>query len=146
MKRCLILLTVLCTTTIFANNELDRIKMRISPIGKINIAPVSVLPASSAAPATTQPIVATVTTGGDIGKKIYDSKCVICHGTGIAGAPKFANKADWEPRTKQGMNVLLTHVEQGYKAMPAKGTCTECTDADLKKAIEYMLKNSQITL
>ena len=32
------------------------------------------------------------------GKKVYDSGCVACHGAGIAGAPKFGDKAAWAPR------------------------------------------------
>ena len=37
------------------------------------------------------------------GKKVYESACIACHGAGIAGAPKFGDKAAWAPRIAQGV-------------------------------------------
>lgn len=68
----------------------------------------------------------------------YNKACVACHGSGAAGAPKTGDKAAWAPRLKQGEATLLAHVKNGYKAMPAKGLCTDCTDADYKALIKFM--------
>jgi cytochrome c5 len=68
----------------------------------------------------------------------YGKACVACHGTGAAGAPKKGDKAAWAPRLKQGEDVLLGHVKNGFKAMPPKGLCMDCTDADYKALIKYM--------
>lgn len=68
----------------------------------------------------------------------YNKTCVACHGTGAAGAPKKGDKAAWAPRLKQGEATLLSHIHNGFKAMPPKGMCMDCTDADYKALIKYM--------
>ena len=79
----------------------------------------------------------------DAGVSVYNSKCIICHGSGVAGAPKTGDKAAWAPRIAQGMDTLLANAIKGKNAMPPRGTCTECSDADLAAAIEYMVSKSQ---
>ena len=69
---------------------------------------------------------------------MYDKKCASCHAAGIAGAPKLADKAAWEPRLKSGIDALLASVINGKNAMPPKGACTECSEQDLRAAVEYM--------
>lgn len=68
----------------------------------------------------------------------YNKTCAMCHGTGAAGAPKKGDKAAWAPRLKQGEAVLLQHIKTGIRAMPPKGMCNDCTDADYKALIKYM--------
>lgn len=77
------------------------------------------------------------------GKQVYDAACAMCHASGAAGAPKFGDSVAWKPRAAQGEAKLLEHVVKGYKAMPPRGTCTKCSDAELKAAIEYMLSKAQ---
>ncbi len=72
-----------------------------------------------------------------IGDK-YNKSCAVCHNSGAAGAPKKGDKAAWAPRLKQGEAVLLKNVKNGIRAMPAKGMCTDCTDADYKALIKFM--------
>lgn len=75
---------------------------------------------------------------GDQGKTIYDTKCMACHAAGVAGAPKLGDKAAWEPRIAAGMDAMMANVINGKNAMPPKGTCMDCSDEDLKAAVEYM--------
>jgi cytochrome c5 len=110
-------------------------KARIQPVGQVNVAVKQNVVTSTPATAANQ--------SGDVGKKIYESKCVICHGSGLAGAPKFGDSAAWQPRLAKGMSILFTHVKNGYNAMPPKGTCMECSDSDLQAAIAYMTKNGK---
>jgi cytochrome c5 len=70
----------------------------------------------------------------------YNKTCAACHATGAAGAPKAGDKAAWAPRVKQGDAVLLKHAKEGIRAMPPKGLCMDCTDADFKALIKYMHK------
>lgn len=72
-------------------------------------------------------------------KKIYVTYCTICHQAGVAGAPKFESKEDWDPRMAKGLDALLQNVIHGLNAMPPKGTCMQCSDDALKATIEYML-------
>lgn len=71
------------------------------------------------------------------GEQVYQKHCKMCHEAGLAGAPKKGDKAAWAPRVKQGDKVLFDHAKNGFKAMPPKGTCTTCTDDELKAAIKY---------
>jgi cytochrome c5 len=77
------------------------------------------------------------------GEKVYNGACMACHGTGAAGAPKLGDKTAWAPRIAQGMDTLLENATSGIRAMPPKGTCMTCSDADLKAAIEFMTAKSQ---
>jgi cytochrome c5 len=72
------------------------------------------------------------------GKKIFESACVVCHGAGIAGAPKAGDKAAWAPRLKAGMNALYASALKGKGAMPAKGGNNALADADVKAAVDYI--------
>ncbi|PIE23182.1 MAG: cytochrome c5 family protein [Neptuniibacter caesariensis] len=74
---------------------------------------------------------------------IYNTKCVACHATGAAGAPKLGDVAAWTPRAALGMDVLLATVKAGKGAMPPKGLCNDCSDDDFKGAIQFMLDNSK---
>ena len=79
----------------------------------------------------------------DAGVSVYNSKCIICHGSGVAGAPKMGDKEAWAPRIATGMNAMLANAIKGKNAMPPKGTCTECSESDIADAIEYMVSRSQ---
>jgi cytochrome c5 len=68
----------------------------------------------------------------------YDKSCKVCHATGAAGAPKTGDAEAWAPRLAKGMDVLLVSVHNGLNAMPPKGMCFDCTDADYTALIEYM--------
>ena len=65
-----------------------------------------------------------------------------CHGAGIAGAPKFGDKAAWAPRIKQGDDVLYEHAIKGFQGktgmMPPKGGST-ASDDDVKAAVDVMV-------
>ncbi|NDV13259.1 c-type cytochrome [Crenobacter caeni] len=73
-----------------------------------------------------------------VGKKIYDSACVACHAAGVAGAPKFGDKAAWAPRIAKGEDALVASGIKGLNAMPPKGTFAG-PDAEFKAAVQYMV-------
>jgi len=108
--------------------------------------PATAAPAATPAPATaaaTAPAVASDTAQASAaGKTLYGSACVACHGAGIAGAPKFGDKAAWAPRIAQGTNVLYEHALNGFQGkagvMPPKGG-SSAPDADVKGAVDYMV-------
>lgn len=83
------------------------------------------------------------------GKEIYTKTCVACHLKGVAGAPALDNKEQWSKRAATGMTTLLGHAIKGFQGetgvMPPKGTCTDCSDADLKSAIMYMLDKAGVS-
>lgn len=77
------------------------------------------------------------------GKRIYQQVCSICHEQGKLGAPQIGDKAAWAPRLQQNMDVMLQHVIEGYKAMPAKGACNACSNAEIIAATKYIVEESK---
>ncbi|UCF25360.1 MAG: cytochrome c5 family protein [Ralstonia sp.] len=96
-------------------------------------APAAAAPAAAAPAAAAAPQAST----GDVGKKVYDSTCQMCHGAGVAGAPKFGDKAAWAPRIATGKTALYNSALHGKNAMPPKGTYAG-SDDDVKAAVDYM--------
>ena len=72
----------------------------------------------------------------DDGKETYTKSCALCHS---ALSPKLGDKAAWEPRLKQGTDVLVATVIKGKGAMPPKGGNAKLSEADIKAAVEYMV-------
>lgn len=101
-------------------------------------AAVSAPAATAAAPA----IVAAAAPAGGAkadGKAVYDKTCHVCHGTGLAGAPKFGDKAAWAPRVATGMQTLHNAAIKGLNAMPPKGGNMALSDAEVMAAVDYMV-------
>jgi len=94
-------------------------------------------PAPMAAAAPAAPPAAPAAAGG--GKQVYDKACVVCHAAGVAGAPKFGDKAAWAPRISAGIDALYANSIKGKGAMPPKGGQVQIPDADIKAAVDYMV-------
>ena len=103
----------------------DEIKSRIQPIGKVHVAGAQAAAAAS---------------GPRSGQEVYGKSCVACHSAGVLGAPKLHDAADWAPRMEKGLDVLLKHAIEGFNAMPPRGTCGNCSDDEIKAAIEHMIE------
>ena len=93
--------------------------------------------APAAAPVAAAPAAAAVPVAG-AGEALYKQACAVCHAAGVAGAPKFGDKAAWSARVGLGLDGLTTSAIKGKNAMPPKGGST-ASDADIKAAVEYML-------
>ena len=77
------------------------------------------------------------------GEKIYKEFCASCHSTEPAinvNAPRIDERKIWNQYKKRGIDVLLQTTITGVGAMPARGGCFECSDAQLREAIEYILQ------
>ena len=115
-------------------------------------AAASPAPADAAAPAATPAVAAAgapaaeAAPAGDAGKKLFDTICTACHTPGIAGAPKFGDKAAWAQRIKQGNATLYEHALKGFQGkagvMPPKGG-SSASDADVKAAVDYIVANGK---
>ena len=112
----------------------------IKPVGEVYIAGESEPEAASESVAAAS---ATAAAGPKSGEVVYNTNCVACHGTGAAGAPKLGDTAAWAPRIAAGMDSLIANATNGLKAMPPKGLCMTCSEAELQGAVEYMVNNSQ---
>ena len=69
----------------------------------------------------------------------YERSCLLCHGV-RSGAPLVGFEPAWKQRVAQGEGVLLAHVRDGLNAMPAMGLCTDCSDAELRQLIDFVIR------
>ena len=69
---------------------------------------------------------------------IVAKHCGACHTPGILGAPKVGDTAAWQARASNGLDGLLANAISGINAMPPKGTCNDCSDDELREAIQKM--------
>jgi cytochrome c5 len=87
--------------------------------------------------------------GAMTGEQVYGQVCKTCHDAGIAGAPKFGDKALWSTRIAQGESTVFQHAIAGFQgkagAMPAKGGNGELTDDEVKRAVVYMVNHAGAT-
>ncbi len=75
---------------------------------------------------------------------VYKQTCHVCHGTGVAGAPKFGDKAAWDAKIKAagGKEQLVQNGIKGLNAMPPKGGTT-LSDDEFAKVVDYMISHSE---
>jgi cytochrome c5 len=100
-------------------------------------APATAAPTPAAAPAPAA-AAAPVAVAAGAGEALYKQACFACHAAGVAGAPKFGDKAAWAPRIATGIDTLTATAIKGKGAMPPKGG-TSASDADIRAAVEYMV-------
>jgi cytochrome c5 len=146
-----------------AANKPEMVAKRIAPVTTLLVvqqaasAPAAAAASATPAVATAAPVVAALipvaasagaapaVAGG--GEGTYKAACVACHGAGIAGAPKFGDKAAWASRVAQGKPTLYEHAIKGYQGkagvMPAKGGNSALADADVQAAVDYMVASAK---
>ena len=104
---------------------------RIKPIGEVSIDSSSAVASTGTSNQTERS-----------GEQVY-SKCQSCHDSGIMKAPKFGSLEDWAPRIERGIDDLLMVAIAGKGGMPPKGTCMDCSDNELRSAIQYMIDSAK---
>ena len=108
----------------------EEVEKRIKPVAEVNLGatgPAAPAPAAQAA------------AGKADGKKVYESTCITCHGTGVANAPKFGDRKAWAMHLMHGTEHVYENALKGKGAMPPKGGNLTLSDAEVKAAVDYML-------
>lgn len=100
---------------------------RIKPIGEVNVGPITEVVAQAA------PVPKS-------GKEIFETVCTACHSTGVLEAPKYGDKASWEPRIAKGEAALIQSALNGFNKMPARGGQPNLSDDEIKSTVQYMLE------
>ena len=113
---------------------------RIKPVGQVVVASAE----TQKEPAK---IAAAASPAGRDGQQIYQVACVVCHGAGIAGAPKLDDKAQWAKRIAKGVDTLYASAINGVQGsagvMPAKGGNAALSNAEVKAAVDYIVAHSK---
>ena len=110
----------------------DEIRERLAPFGSLCRAGDECGSASAAA-----------ASGPQSGEAVYNQFCFACHATGASDAPIFADAEAWAPRVDKGMDVLMSSTLNGLGMMPPRGTCMNCSDEELRAAVDHMLEAVQ---
>lgn len=76
------------------------------------------------------------------GAEVFSAACVACHGSGAPGIPQKGDVAAWGPRIAQGREALYASVINGKNAMPPRGVCMDCSDEELKAAVDHLVATS----
>lgn len=110
----------------------ENIAQRLKPVGEVCVQGQE---CAAAGPAT-----AAAGGGARSGSDVYGKFCTACHGSGLLNSPKTGDGAAWTARADAagGLDGLLKHAISGINAMPPKGTCGDCSDDELKAAIQHM--------
>ncbi|MEE8387830.1 MAG: c-type cytochrome [Acidiferrobacterales bacterium] len=109
---------------------------RMKPVGQINVASTEMkrvpLQIAAAAPFNVN------------GQQVFQNTCVACHGAGIAGAPKVGDTGQWAKRVAKGLDILYASAINGLQGsggvMPAKGGNQALSGAEVRAAVDYMVK------
>jgi len=114
---------------------------RIKPVAKVAIAGQD---NSALAPAQTAAAAPAKDYGGE---EVFNMACMACHGAGVAGAPKYTDKAAWAPRIAKGADTLHEHALKGFQGtagiMPPKGGRVDLSDKSIMNAVDYMVNGSK---
>jgi len=111
-----------------------------APAAPAPAAPAPAAPApAAAAPAAAAPAPVASAASSEEGTKVYETTCKVCHGTGVAGAPKLGDKAAWAPRVAAGEDTMVKLAISGIRAMPPRGGNANLSDAQVRAAVEHML-------
>ena len=75
------------------------------------------------------------------GDEVYKNQCAACHATGVSGAPKFGNAAEWGPRLGQGFEALVQSALKGKGAMAPQGG-GNFNDVEIARAVAVMANSA----
>lgn len=116
-----------------SNEVTEAIKSRLAPVGQVCMAGEDCAAAPTASASSGEP---------RDPADIYGSACATCHDAGVSGAPKLGSVDDWASRLDKGTETLYDHAINGFNAMPAMGLCSDCSEEEIEKTVDYMIEES----
>ena len=120
-----------------AQSNDEQIAERLKPVGEVCLAGESCARAGAAPAASAAPAEFVV-------EQAYQQNCNVCHASGMAGAPKFDDAAEWAARlADKGLDQLVANAISGVNAMPPKGMCMTCSDDNIAALVEYISGHGQ---
>jgi cytochrome c5 len=75
------------------------------------------------------------------GKQVVEEVCSSCHTTGVDGAPKIGDRAEWSKRASKGLGSLTQNAITGVRNMPAHGGQAKLSDVEMSRAVAYMVSD-----
>ncbi len=73
------------------------------------------------------------------GEEVYQQTCIVCHGSGLLGAPRLSDGKRWRKLLSEGLDDLVPAALGGIRQMPARGGNPNLSDADVARAVVWMV-------
>ena len=70
--------------------------------------------------------------------RVFQQACAHCHVRPGIGVPVLGDEAEWAPRREQGFEALVAHTVEGKGGMPPMGTCSFCSEDDLRRLVAFI--------
>lgn len=131
---CIVAARLLDTGEVYADGGAEaRLVERIKPVGQVVTDPAVLVKMAAANK---------VARAAYTGEQVMQKVCTACHSAGLLDAPKTGDKAAWASRLKSngGLDGLVASAIKGKGAMPPRGGDADLSDAEVKAAVELMLK------
>ncbi len=77
------------------------------------------------------------------GEQVYNQFCFACHATGVSESPLLGDAQAWAPRIAKGVDALWESTTNGLGLMSMRGTCMNCSDDELREAMDYVTGQAQ---
>jgi len=119
------------------------VEERIRPLGRIYLPGEEAAAGEPQVAAAAQPEPVATSMSGP---QVYNEACLVCHGSGVGGAPVVGDEAAWAARLAQGADTLYLHALEGFTGqtgyMPPRGARMDLTDDEVRAAVDYMMAES----
>jgi cytochrome c5 len=67
--------------------------------------------------------------------RVLQRICATCHARPGIGVPVMGDEAAWAPRRAKGVDLLLANTVNGFGGMPPLGTCSWCSEDELRRLV-----------
>ncbi|MDH5344568.1 MAG: c-type cytochrome [Gammaproteobacteria bacterium] len=119
------------------------VEERIRPLGRIYLPGEEAAAGEPQVAAAAQPEPVATSMSGP---QVYNEACLVCHGSGVGGAPVVGDEAAWAARLAQGADTLYLHALEGFTGqtgyMPPRGARMDLTDDEIRAAVDYIMSES----
>ncbi len=73
------------------------------------------------------------------GEDVYQQTCIVCHGSGLLGAPRLSDGKRWRKLLDEGLDDLVPAALGGLRQMPARGGNPNLSDVEVARAVVWMV-------
>lgn len=70
--------------------------------------------------------------------QIFQQICAECHTQPGIGVPVVGDETEWQARRVKGLDKLLANSVDGSLGMPPLGTCSFCTEEELRNLVAFL--------
>jgi cytochrome c5 len=131
---CIIAARMIDSGEVYADEGAEaRLVERIQPVGRVITDQAVLMQMAAATKVAREPYT---------GEQVMQKVCAACHNAALLGAPKTGDKAVWDARLKAlgGMDALVASAIKGKGSMPARGGDPDLSDAEVRAAVELMVR------